>query len=85
MSLNKTKISKEIQACESFLTISSPNHEKHRQIIIVRDYLMCLLEPNKFSVDQCENLRRLSLEYGVNENTDVKEWIVREHGNEIVA
>ncbi len=84
MTLEKTKISEQIQICESFLSVSSPNHEKQRQMLVVRDYLMCLLEPKKFSVDHCENLRRLSLEYGVDGHTDLKEWILRSRGDVVL-
>lgn len=77
MTLEREKILRQLRACESFLSELSPAHKKQRQILVVRDYLICLLEPSKFPTNQCEDLRRLSLEYGVDEHTDVKEWVAR--------
>lgn len=75
MTIDKEKISKEVGVCNLYLQEHPDIGEKRQRVLIVHDYLQCLLNPQKFSSEQCENLRRLSLEYGFNEDGVVSDWL----------
>lgn len=75
MTIDKEKIAKEIAACDLYIHENIDGGENKQRVLIVRDYLQCLSNPTGYSPEQCENLRRLSLEYGFIEEGTVSAWV----------
>ena len=75
MTVDREKIAQEIGACNLYLQRHLNNGENRQRVLIVHDYLQCLLNPQNFFSEQCENLRRLSLEYGFTEDSNATDWL----------
>ncbi|KKW22678.1 MAG: hypothetical protein UY67_C0038G0007 [Candidatus Kaiserbacteria bacterium GW2011_GWA2_52_12] len=71
--MNTDLLKEQIKKVSEYL--ESAEGETKQKISIISQYLSSLLEPEKFTDIQREDLRKLALELGYQEDTSFEKWI----------
>lgn len=77
MTMNREFIQKQRDiAIEVFKTCGEGGSQKRKAISVVIVYLSSILNPDDYTEDQIEDIRKLALELGYTEETDFNKWVL---------
>lgn len=69
------KIKRDLEEIGRLLGEYAGSEDNRKQVLAVYSHLLCRHDPSRYSAEQCENFRRLALEYGYDEQKDLNSWI----------